>query len=92
LVTARGRRGEEANFLVLFALTNPDDEVLVADPRFVCYHLDILMIGVNPVPMPLLEKDDFQLEARVVISLITDKSRVMITTRLLIPRLCSLFQ
>ena len=75
LVTAGGT---EAIFLALLALINPDDEVLIPDPGFVCYEPGVLMAGGVPVSMPMLEKDDFKLDAEVVMSLITDRSRVMI--------------
>lgn len=60
------------------ALINPDDEVLVPDPGFVCYEQGVLMAGGVPVSMPMLEKDNFRLDADVVISLITGRSRVML--------------
>lgn len=76
LVTAGGT---EAIFLALTALINPGDEVLVPDPGFVCYEPNVLLAGGVPVSMPLLEENDFRLNADVVMPLITDKSRVMIT-------------
>jgi aminotransferase len=69
----------EAIFLAVLGLVNPGDEVLVPDPRFVCYDPDIFMAGGIPVSMPMLEKNGFKLDAESVISLITPKSRVMIT-------------
>ncbi len=76
LVTAGGT---EAISLALLALINPGDGVLVPDPGFVCYEPGVLLAGGVPVSMPLLEKDRFRLNADVVMSLITDKSRVIIT-------------
>ncbi|MFQ6065023.1 MAG: pyridoxal phosphate-dependent aminotransferase [Candidatus Bathyarchaeia archaeon] len=76
LVTAGGT---EAISLALLALVNPCDEVLVPDPGFVCYEPGVLLAGGVPVSMPLLEKDRFRLNADVVMSLITDKSHVIIT-------------
>ncbi len=69
----------EAIFLAIMALVNPGDDVLVPDPRFVCYEPDIFMAGGVPVSMPVLEENDFRLDAESVISLITPKSRVIIT-------------
>jgi len=71
--------GAEAIFLALFALIDPRDEVLIPDPGFVCYHPAVSMAEGRPVSMPVLEKDSFKLEADAVMSLITDKSRVIIT-------------
>ncbi|UCE44569.1 MAG: pyridoxal phosphate-dependent aminotransferase [Candidatus Bathyarchaeota archaeon] len=76
LVTAGG---VEAIFLALIALMNRGDEALVSDPSFVCYRPSILMAGGVPVSIPVLEKDNFKLDAEVVMSLITEKSRVIIT-------------
>ena len=75
LVTAGGT---EAIFLALAALVNPGDEVLVPNPGFVCYEPNVFLAGGVPVSMPLLEKNDFKLNADVVMPLITEKSRVMI--------------
>jgi len=69
----------EAIFLTIFALVNPGSEVLVPDPRFVCYDPDIAMAGGVSIAMPMREENDFRLDAGSVISLITPESRVMIT-------------
>jgi len=71
--------GTEAIFLALLTLTNPDDEVLVLDPGFVCYKPSILMAEGIPVSVPLLEENGFALNVEAVMSLITKKSRVIIT-------------
>lgn len=75
LVTAGGT---EAIFLALTALINLGDEVLIPDPGFVCYEPNVLMADGVPVSMPLLEENNFRLNADVVMPLITDRSRVMI--------------
>jgi len=69
----------EGIFLAIFALVNPGSEVLVPDPRFVCYDPDIAMAGGVSIAMPMREENDFRLDAGSVISLITPESRVMIT-------------
>jgi len=70
--------GTEAIFLALASMVNPLDEVLVPDPGFVCYEPDVLIADGIPVSVPLFEKDGFKYDADVVMSRITDKSRVMI--------------
>jgi len=70
--------GTEAIFLALLSVLNPLDEVLVPDPGFVCYEPDVLMADGVPVSVPLFEKDGFKYDADVVMSHITDKSRVII--------------
>lgn len=69
----------EAIFLAIMALVNPGEEVLVPDPRFVCYEPDIFMAGGAPVSIPMLEENDFRFDAKSVISLITPESRVILT-------------
>jgi aminotransferase len=75
LVTAGGT---QAIFLALMALTNPGDEVLIPDPGFVCYQPSVLMAGGVPVSMPALEENEFRLNAEVVMSHVTDRSRILI--------------
>lgn len=70
--------GTQAIYLALMALINPGDEVLVPDPGFVCYKPSILMTNGVPVSMPVLEENDFRLNAGVVMSHVTDRSRLMI--------------
>jgi aminotransferase len=70
--------GTQAIFLALMALTNPGDEVLIPDPGFVCYQPSVLIAGGTPIPMPALEENEFKLNADVVMSHVTDRSRIMI--------------
>jgi len=75
LITAGGT---EAIFSALTSLVNPGDEVLVPNPGFVLYEPSVLLAGGVPVSVPLLEENDFRLSIDDVMSLVTDKSRVMI--------------
>ena len=70
--------GTEAIFLALMSVVDPGDEVLIPNPGFVCYEPSVVLAGGVPVSVPLLEKDDFRPSINDVMSLITDKSRVMI--------------
>ncbi len=70
--------GTEAIFLALMGLINPGDEVLIPNPGFVCYEPSVLLAGGVPVYAPLFEKNDFRPSINDVMSLVTDKSRVMI--------------
>jgi len=70
--------GTEAFFSALASLVNPGDEVLVPNPGFVLYEPSVRLAGGVPVSVPLLETNDFRLSIGDVMSLITDKSRVMI--------------
>ena len=68
----------EAVFLALMATVNLGDEVLFPDPGFVCYEPVIRIAGGVPVPIPLMEENEFRIDVEVVRSLITDRSRVII--------------
>ena len=70
--------GTEAVFLALFSLVNPGEEVLISDPGFVCYEPGVFLAGGVPVRFPLFEKNEFRPSVDDVMSLITEKSRVMI--------------
>jgi len=70
--------GTEAIFLALFGLINPGYEVLIPNPGFVCYEPSVLLAGGIPVSIPLLEENDFKPSIDNVMSLITERSRVMI--------------
>ncbi|MEM3695359.1 MAG: pyridoxal phosphate-dependent aminotransferase [Candidatus Bathyarchaeia archaeon] len=70
--------GIEAIFLALFGFVNPGDEVLIPDPGFVCYEPCVRLVDGVPVSIPLLEENGFKPSADDVMSLITDRSRVII--------------
>jgi len=70
--------GTEAIFLALFGLVNPGEEVLIPNPGFVCYEPGVLLTSGVPVSVPMLEKNEFKPSVDGVMSLITNKSRVMI--------------
>jgi len=70
--------GTEAISLALLSLVNPPDEVLIPDPGFVCYEPSVLMADGVPVSVPLLEQNGFKVDKDLVMSQITDKSRVLI--------------
>ncbi len=70
--------GTHAIFLAMQALVNSSDEVLIPDPGFVCYEPSVHMASGVPVSMPLLEKDGFSVDEEVVISQITERSRMIV--------------
>jgi aminotransferase len=70
----------EAVFLAMLAFVNPGDEVLIPDPGFVCYRPAVLIAGGIPVSLPMIEDDDgFHPDLSAVTSLVTTKSRVIVT-------------
>ena len=69
----------EAVFIALLAFVDPGDEVLIPDPGFLCYKPAVLIAGGVPVSLPMLEDDGFKPDVKAVTSLVTEKSRVIIT-------------
>ncbi|MGA2767623.1 MAG: pyridoxal phosphate-dependent aminotransferase [Candidatus Bathyarchaeia archaeon] len=70
--------GTQAIFVALMGLLNQGDEALIPDPGFVVYEPGVLLAEGVPVHVPLLEENDFRPSIDDVMSLITEKSRVMI--------------
>ena len=70
--------GTEAIFLALMSMVNPGDEVLIPNPGFVVYEPGVLLANGNPIYIPLSAENEFRPSVDDVMSLITDKSRVMI--------------
>lgn len=64
--------------IVIRAVTNPGDEVLVIDPSYVSYAPCVTMAGGTPVPVPCTEKNRFRLSADVLMEHITPQSKVLI--------------
>lgn len=70
--------GTEAIFLAMMGLINPGDEVLIPNPGFVLYEPCVTLTGAVPISVPLLEKNEFRPSIDDVMSLVTDKSHVII--------------
>ncbi|WP_256663978.1 aminotransferase class I/II-fold pyridoxal phosphate-dependent enzyme [Methanospirillum purgamenti] len=64
--------------IVIRAVTNPGDEVLVIDPSYVSYAPCVTMAGGTPVPVPCTEKNRFRLSADVLMEHITPQSKVLV--------------
>ncbi len=65
-------------FFSIFALVNPGDEVLYPNPGFPIYESLINFVEAKPVPIPLLEENDFRLDPEYVKSKITKKTKLII--------------
>ncbi len=70
--------GSEAIDLALRTVVSYGDEVLFAEPCFVCYKPCTLLAGGVPVVISLREEDEFRLRAEDVRAHITDKTKVLI--------------
>ena len=68
----------EALDLVMRAILDPGDEVIVPDPSFVAYEACVVMAGGNPVMVPTVQEDGFELSVSAVERCITDKTRAVL--------------
>jgi len=64
--------------LIFAALLNFGDEVLLPDPGYPCYEKFIRAFGGVPVPVPLREEENFNLEPAAVRDLATSRTRALI--------------
>jgi aspartate/methionine/tyrosine aminotransferase len=62
-------------FLVVLALVDPGDEVLIPDPGFVAYEAAVHMVGGRPVRVPLSEDEDFRMLPEKVNELVTPRTK-----------------
>jgi (5-formylfuran-3-yl)methyl phosphate transaminase len=67
-----------ALLLVLGALCNEGDEVIISDPGYACYPNFIRFIGAKAVKIPVFEEDGFQLSPEEICKSITEKTKAII--------------
>jgi aspartate/methionine/tyrosine aminotransferase len=65
-------------FFPALALIEAGDEVIYPDPGFPTYEAMIRVAGGIPVPVPLVEENDFSFDLDVFDSLINEKTRLII--------------
>jgi len=65
-------------FYSINSLAGPGDEVIYPDPGFPMYHSLVAHAGAKPVPLPLLEENDFRFDRDQFRSLCSDRTRLMI--------------
>jgi len=70
--------GQEALFLVMNALLNPGDEILVPDPRYSSYDQAIEHTGALSVRVPTNAKDNFDLDPAEVEARITPRTKALL--------------
>ncbi|NKC68559.1 pyridoxal phosphate-dependent aminotransferase [Vagococcus fluvialis] len=68
----------QALYLVLTAFIDPGDEVIVSDPCFPSYINQIKFVNGVVVPVPVSEKDGFNMTAEALEKAITPKSKLLI--------------
>jgi aminotransferase len=70
--------GQEALYVVVQALLNPGDEILVPDPRYSSYDAAIGRAGGVIVPVPTREEEAFDLEPDEVARRITPRTKAIL--------------
>jgi aspartate/methionine/tyrosine aminotransferase len=65
-------------FFVILALVDPGDEVIYPNPGFPIYESMIKYSGGVPIPIPLLEEKDFELDVDHLLSNINDRTKLII--------------
>lgn len=70
--------GQEGLFLVMSALLNPGDEILVPDPRYTSYDQAIEFTGAVTVPVPTGPETGFDLDPEEVAKRITPKTKALL--------------
>ena len=67
-----------AILLVLGALCDPGDEVIISDPGYACYPNFMRFLGVSGVKVPVYEEDGFQYRPEEICKRITTQTRAII--------------
>lgn len=70
--------GQEGLFLLMQVLLDPDDEVLVPDPRYTSYDQAIESAGAKIVMIPTDHEDAFNLRPEAVEAAITPKTKALL--------------
>jgi aminotransferase len=67
----------EALYLVMTALLDPGDEVIIPTPCFVSYQAEVILAGGVPVEIPSRMENNFQLDPEHVRAAITPRTKVI---------------
>ena len=70
--------GKPIMFFTMLALIDEGDEVIYPNPGFPIYESMINYAGGNAVPIQLHEERDFAMDVRELVSLITDRTKLII--------------
>jgi aminotransferase len=68
----------EALDLVMRAILDPGDEVIMANPCYVSYTACVCLAGGIPVQVPTRVEDNFELQAEDIIPFITDRTKAIL--------------
>jgi len=70
--------GKGALYKAVLAITNPGDEILLPDPRWVSYKAMVQLADGKAVMVPTKEEDEFKLMPETIKERITERTRMMI--------------
>ena len=70
--------GSEAIDIGLRAVINPGDEVIIPQPSYVSYEPCTILAGAKPVILELRAEDEFRLTPELLLSKITEKTKILI--------------
>lgn len=70
--------GKPAMYAAIIMFGEPGAEIMYPDPGFPIYRSMIEATGATPVPVPIREENGFAFSAEETLSLITDKTRLLI--------------
>jgi len=70
--------GKVTMFAAILMFGEPGAEILYPDPGFPIYRSMIEYTGATPVPVPIREENAFAFSAEETLSLITDKTRLLV--------------
>ena len=68
----------EAVFMVMMALLNPGDEVLILEPCWLHYFYCAQMAGAKPISVPLKSKDAFQPQMEVLETSLSSRTKMIV--------------
>ncbi|GAB4525562.1 MAG: pyridoxal phosphate-dependent aminotransferase [Roseibium sp.] len=70
--------GKVTMFMAILMFGEPGTDILYPDPGFPIYRSMIEFTGARPVPVPIREENGFAFSAEETLSLITDRTRLLI--------------
>lgn len=70
--------GKPAMYAAIIMFGEPGAEIMYPDPGFPIYRSMIEATGATPIPVPIREENGFAFSAAETLSLITDKTRLLI--------------
>lgn len=73
-----GPGGKPFLYYAIMATAGPGDEVIYPDPGFPVYESVALYAGARPVPLPILEENDFRFTPEALRARVTDRTRLLI--------------